>query len=161
MLLACKDESRHWMGIGEALRWRDTYGGDLVHNGIELLQCLEERRNPIHETNRIGADDGGRCALDAGRSDNVHLRVGILCGFKLSGCLYSRVVWGIELVEWDFLFIQIRICTKAGDKRTLGMSTSGALVPVYDAVSSGDWTTMRGNGVEGLLALACGVACCP
>ena len=99
MLLARKDESRNWMSINEARRWRDTYRGNLVCDGIELLQCLEERRNPIHETNRIGAADGGRCALDAGRSDNVHLRAGVFCGFKFSGCLYSRDVCGI----WDFL----------------------------------------------------------
>ena len=103
MLLAWKDESRHRMSIDEARRWRDTYRGDLVCDGIELLQCLEKRRNPIHGTNRFGAADGGRHALDAGRSDNVHLRVGFLCGFKLSGCLYSRDVWSFELVGRDFL----------------------------------------------------------
>ena len=96
MLLARKDESRHRMRIDEARRWRDNYRGNLACDGIELLQCLEERRNPIHETNWIGAA-GGR------RSDNVHPRFGFLCGFKLSGCLYSRDVWGIELVGWDFL----------------------------------------------------------
>ena len=91
------------MSTDEARRWQDTYGGDLVCDSIKLLQCLEERRNPIHETNRIGAADGGRHALDTGRSDNVHIRVCFLCGFKLLGRLYSRDVWGIELVGWDFL----------------------------------------------------------
>ena len=103
MLLARKDEPRRRICINEARRWRDTYRGDLVCDGIELLQCLEKRRNPIHETHRIGAADGGCRALDAVPSDNIHLRVGFLCGFKLSGCLYSRDVWGIELVGWDFL----------------------------------------------------------
>ena len=103
MLLARKDESKHRMSNEEARRWRDTCRGDLVCDGIELLQCLEERRNPIDETSWIGAADDGRRGLDAGRSDDIHVRLGFLCGFKLSGCLYSRDVWGIELVGWDFL----------------------------------------------------------
>jgi len=50
MLLARKDESRHRMRIDGARRAkRDIYRGDLVRDGIELLQCLEERRNPIEK----------------------------------------------------------------------------------------------------------------
>ena len=63
----------------------------------------------------------------------------------------------LDRISW---FIQIKVWRKTGDKRTLGVLASGVLVPVYDAVLSGDWTTIRGNDVGGLLALACGIACC-
>ena len=81
------------------------YRGNLIHDTIELLQCLDERGNPIDENNRvICAAESGRHALD-GRSNSTHLRARFLCGFKFSGCIYRRDVWGIELVGWGFLII--------------------------------------------------------
>lgn len=40
------------------------------------------------------------------------------------------------------------------------MSALGALVLIYDGVSSGHVPTMEGNVVEGLIALPCVTACC-
>ena len=65
---------------------------------MELLQCLEQRGNPIDKSNRvICAAERGRYALDW-RSNSPHLRVSFLCGF--SGCIYGRDVWGTEVVGW-------------------------------------------------------------
>ena len=72
-------------GIRRALR--DTYRCDLIRDGIELLQCLEERGNPIDKSNRIiCAAEGGRRAWD----DNGHLRDSFPCGFP--GCICGRDV---------------------------------------------------------------------
>ena len=96
MLLAHKDGSRHRMSIDSDHRTEcNTYRGDHVHDGIELFQSLEERRNPIDEINRIGAADCGCRALN-GRTDDAHFRDGFLYGF--SGCIYGRDIWGVELV---------------------------------------------------------------
>jgi len=81
---------------------RDYYRGDLVHDVIERLQCIEER-SPIDEMNRIiGVADCGSRALD-GRGNSAHPRFCFLCSRKFSGCIYSRDVCGIELVGWGFL----------------------------------------------------------
>ena len=64
-------------------------------------------------------------------------------------------------VSW---FIQIRFGRKTGHnwERTWGVSALAALllVLVNDAVSLEDCTTMDGNKVEGLLALAWETGCC-
>ena len=87
---------------------RDAYCGDLVHNAIELLQCPEERRNPINKSNRIiGAVDCGRHTLD-GRSNNAHLRDGFLCGFNFLGCRLASVTIlnSMLLVRLDYYRLQ-------------------------------------------------------
>ena len=101
------------MSIDRARRaYRDSYRGDLVRDGIELPQYFQERRNPIDESDWIGAADGGRRALD-GPSNNAHFRYGFPCGF--SGCIHGRDVWSIESVGWSFLLFmnaQVRYWTK-------------------------------------------------
>ena len=54
---------------------------------------------------------------------------------------------------------RLGIGQKAQDvtERTLGVSTLGALI---DGVSSGRFTTMEGDEVEGLLVFRFGTACC-
>ena len=44
-------------------------------------------------------------------------------------------------------------------ERTLGVSASGGLVPVYDEGSSGDCTTREGNEVGGLLVFPSEISC--
>ena len=83
-------------------RWakRDAYRGHLVHGVVELLQCLDERGDLVHETDRIV--DAADCGRDTfgGRSISAHLIEASLYSFESSDCIYCRDVCGVELVGW-------------------------------------------------------------
>ena len=83
-LLARTDESRAKVSMEAILTAQKSYLGDLVHDGIELGQGVEERGDKINEIDRLA--DLRRNSLDW-RSQSFHFGDARICG--IASCVHG------------------------------------------------------------------------